>query len=69
MTILSPHTLLTAWTPLLDAMRQAAWIVDGLSLKVCAANAAAASLLGVPSEQLVGRDAAALIATPEDLAH
>lgn len=62
-------TLLDAWAPLLDAMRQAAWIVDGRSLQVRHANDAAAGLLGVPRLQLLGKDAATLIATPEDLAH
>jgi diguanylate cyclase (GGDEF)-like protein len=58
-----------AWTPLLSAMPLAAWIVDGRSLQVCQANEAAALLLGVPCAQLVGKDATALIATPEDMAH
>ncbi|MBI5255602.1 MAG: EAL domain-containing protein [Burkholderiales bacterium] len=53
---------------MLDALADAAWIVDGRSLQVGAANAAAAALLGVAGPELAGMAATSLIATPEDLA-
>ena len=64
-----PLALHGAWSLLLQAMGQAAWIVDAPTLRVCAANAEAARLLGLSAEQLPGSDATALISTPEDLAY
>jgi diguanylate cyclase (GGDEF)-like protein len=64
-----PLALHGAWSLLLQAMGQAAWIVDAPTLRVCAANAEAARLLGQSAGQLVGADATALISTPEDLAY
>jgi diguanylate cyclase (GGDEF)-like protein/PAS domain S-box-containing protein len=63
-----PASLLSAWAQTIDALGDAAWLVDGASTLVLAANAAALELLGLPLERLVGCNAAHLIATPEDLA-
>ncbi len=63
-----PVNLLSAWAQTIDALGDAAWLVDGASAHVLAANAAAVELLGLPLERLLGCNAAHLIATPEDLA-
>ena len=52
---------------LLDAMLQAAWLVEPTGLTVVAANAPAGLLLGCAAPELVGRSMRALAATPEDL--
>ncbi len=59
---------LQAWGALIDALPEAAWMVDARSRRVVADNAAARRLLGADGASLVGRPADALIATPEDLA-
>ena len=59
---------LPAWRPLLDALGDAAWVVDAADLRVLACNAAASALLGLTVQQPGEVTADALIATPEDLA-
>ncbi len=56
-----------AWQALIDALPQAVWLVDAPTLRVIAANDAAAKLLGCEREALVGNAALTLAATPEDL--
>jgi diguanylate cyclase (GGDEF)-like protein/PAS domain S-box-containing protein len=56
-----------AWNALIGAMLQPAWLVDALGLHVVAANEAAAHLLGVPVNELLGRPALELAASPEDV--
>jgi len=56
------------WAELLDSLPLPAWVVELDGRTVVAANAAASALLGMPAERLLGADAAALLATPEDLA-
>lgn len=51
---------------LIEAMIDAVCLVDGLSLRVVAANRSAAALFGVDAARLAGRDVKALSATPED---
>jgi len=58
-----------AWAALLDGLPEAAWLVDLASLRVVAANAAAATLFGRPCAGLVGEPAARLAGSPEDLAY
>jgi diguanylate cyclase (GGDEF)-like protein len=58
-----------AWAALLDGLPEAAWLVELASLRVVAANAAAAALFGRPSASLVGEPAARLAGSPEDLAY
>ena len=58
-----------AWQSLVDALPQAVWLVDETSLRLIAANAAAATLLGGDREALIGASAASLAATPEDLCY
>jgi diguanylate cyclase (GGDEF)-like protein/PAS domain S-box-containing protein len=60
--------LLQAWGALIDSLPDATWIVDGLSRRVVADNAAARKLLGLSGGSLLGWQAEALIATPEDMA-
>ena len=60
-------TTAAAWSALIDALPQAVWLVDAVSLRVVAANAPAAKLLGCEASQLVGNAALTLAATPEDL--
>ncbi len=55
-------------SPLIDGLLDAAWLVDPQSLRVLAANAQAASLLGIEVPALCLSDALALAATPEDVA-
>jgi len=62
------QALLMAWGALVDSLPDATWIVDALSRRVVADNAAARKLLGPPGGSLLGLQAEALIATPEDLA-
>ena len=57
-----------AWQRLLDALDDAAWVVDAADLRLLACNAAARALLGRTEAQLRGLTADALLATPEDLA-
>ena len=59
---------LRAWSALVDSLPDATWIVDAHSRRVVADNAAARALLGRPGGSLVGQQAEALIATPEDMA-
>jgi diguanylate cyclase (GGDEF)-like protein len=53
----------------LEALPAAAWVVQRPELTVCAVNAAAARLLGLPAAALVGRRAEQLATSPEDLAY
>jgi len=52
---------------LIEGMLDAVWLVDARSLRVVAANMAAARLMAVDAAQLVGCDVLELSATPEDL--
>ena len=62
------QALLRAWSALVDGLPDATWIVDAHSRRVVADNTAARKLLGLPGGSLLGLQAEALIATPEDLA-
>ncbi len=55
------------WRALIDALPQAVWLVDADTLRVTAANHAAAALLGCEREALLGNAALTLAATPEDM--
>ena len=63
-----PAAMLGAWVPLIEAMPDAVWLVDGRTLAIVAANRQAAALFGTPDDVLVGREVLELAATPEDLA-
>ncbi len=52
---------------LIEALPEAVWLVDADTLRVRAANSAAARLLGMPAQALCGRSMSELCATPEDL--
>ena len=57
------------WRALLDALGEAAWLVDLSALQVCAVNHDALALLGRTEDQVLGQAADSLIATPEDGAY
>ncbi len=58
-----------SWRALLDALGEAAWLVDLAALQVCAVNQDALALLGRNEAQVLGQAADSLIATPEDGAY
>ena len=62
------RALLQAWSALVDGLPDAIWIVEACSRRVVADNAAARKLLGLPGGSLIGLQAEALLATPEDMA-
>ena len=55
------------WEPLLNAMLDAAWIVEPKTLRIVAVNQLAASLVGVSAQDLIYKPAIELTATPEDM--
>ncbi|WPC65505.1 EAL domain-containing protein [Rhodoferax ferrireducens] len=55
-----------AWGLLIDGLIEAVWLVDPVSLRILAVNRAAADLLGLKAEDLVGKPAIELTVTPED---
>ena len=55
-----------AWGLLIDGLIEAVWLVDPVSLRILAVNRAAADLLGLEAEDLVGKPAIELTVTPED---
>ncbi|MET0350943.1 MAG: PAS domain-containing protein, partial [Rhizobacter sp.] len=57
-----------AWSALIEGFLDAVWLVDGDTLRITAANAAAGTLFGIDPAALHARTAAELSATPEDLA-
>jgi len=57
-----------AWAALIEGFLDAVWLVDGDTLRITAANAAAGTLFGIEPAALHARTAAELSATPEDLA-
>ena len=59
----------SSWAPLLDGLPEAAWLVDLATLRVVAANEAAARLFCSTAAGLVGEPAARLAGSPEDLAY
>ena len=55
-----------AWGSLIEGLLEAVWLVDPVSLRILAVNRAAGDLLGLAPEDLVGKAAIELTATPED---
>ena len=55
------------WGPLLNAMLDAAWVVEPAQLRILAVNQLAADLVGMASEDLQGKPTIELTATPEDM--
>ena len=68
MTLPAATDALAGWRLLLDALGEPAWLVEGASLRVLAANDQALALLGLDAAAVLGQDAECLIATPEDMA-
>ena len=54
------------WPHLIESMLEAVCLVEPEGLRIVAANRPAGRLLGMPAEELVGRDMHELAATPED---
>lgn len=54
------------WGPLIDGLLEAVWLVDPVGLRILAVNRAAGTLLGLAPDDLVGKPAIELTATPED---
>lgn len=54
------------WGSLIDGLLEAVWLVDPVTLRILAVNRAAGDLLGLASDDLVGKPAIELTATPED---
>ena len=52
--------------PLIEGLLEAVWVVDALTLRIVAVNAAAAGLIGTPADNLLGRAVVELSATPQD---
>ena len=55
------------WSGLVEALIEAAWVVDAVGLRVVAVNQAGAALVGLQREDMIGRPAVELTASPEDL--
>lgn len=55
-----------AWGSLIEGLLEAVWLVDPVSLRILAVNRAAGDLLGLAANDLVGKPAIELTATPED---
>ncbi|MBC7993463.1 MAG: EAL domain-containing protein [Rhizobacter sp.] len=55
------------WSALIEGLLDPVWLVDGVSLRIEAANTAAGNLLGVDAWAMRGRAAADLSATAEDI--
>ena len=54
------------WPHLIESMLEAVCLVEPEGLRIVAANSPAGRLLGMPADDLVGRDMHELAATPED---
>lgn len=54
------------WSALIEGLLEAVWLVDPVTLRIIAVNRAAGDLLGLTSEDLLGKPAIELTATPED---
>jgi len=55
------------WATLVEALIEAAWVVDALGLRIIAVNQAAVDLVGLPREELLGKPAVDMAAAPEDM--
>ncbi len=54
------------WGSLIDGLLEAVWLVDPITLRILAVNGASCQLLGLASDDLVGKPVIELTATPED---
>ncbi len=55
------------WTPLIEGMLEAVWVVDPVSLRLIAVNQAACRLQGLTREDMVDRPVIEMTASPEDM--
>ena len=55
------------WDSLVEALIEAAWVVDAVGLRIVAVNQAGAELVGLPRADMIGRAAVELTASPEDM--
>jgi len=54
------------WRPLIEGLLESVWLVDPVDLRILAVNQAACDLLGLARQDMVGKPAIELTATPED---
>ncbi|MDR3371347.1 EAL domain-containing protein [Rhodoferax sp.] len=54
------------WRPLLEGLLESVWLVNPVDLRILAVNQAACDLLGLQRQDMVGKPAIELTATPED---
>ena len=64
---MNERAVAAGWSSLVEALIEPAWIVDAVTLRILAVNAAGAALIGLPEQELRGRPAVELTASPEDL--
>ncbi|WP_342130001.1 sensor domain-containing protein [Hydrogenophaga sp. OTU3427] len=55
------------WTPLIEGMLEAVWVVDPLSLRIVAVNQAACQLQALTRDEMIGRPVIEMTASPEDM--
>lgn len=55
-----------AWSPLIEGLLEAVWLVDPVSLRILVVNRAAADLLGLEPSDLINKPVIELTASPED---
>ncbi|HEY8908133.1 MAG TPA: PAS domain-containing protein, partial [Rhodoferax sp.] len=54
------------WRPLIEGLLESVWLVNPVDLRILAVNQAACDLLGLQRQDMVGKPAIELTATPED---
>lgn len=54
------------WRPLIEGLLESVWLVDPTDLRILSVNQAACDLLGLARQDMVGKPAIELTATPED---
>jgi diguanylate cyclase (GGDEF)-like protein/PAS domain S-box-containing protein len=55
------------WGSLVEALIEPAWMVEAVGLRIVAVNLAGAGLVGLTREEMIGKPAVELAASPEDL--
>lgn len=55
------------WDSMLDAMTEAVWLIDALSLEIVHVNRAGCEMLQWPIEEMIGQSVDILAATPQDI--
>ena len=63
----APAALGVPWGTLIESLIEAVWVVDTVGQRIVAANQAAADLVGLRPQELLGRSALEFAAAPEDM--